>query len=302
MPKKIPVQDRRKWLQDYEKGKSEAAIANNAHRDLKAVKRGIEWARNERDASVARAELLKDALHNHQEKLLAIIDAILSALVLPPPDLPLYREKDGSTVPLNLIGTTVNYHEDKGLVITLSDEDTISWELLRDHLKRDRMWSLINQWKKSMINHIKAGTALKLKTKMLLETKTDCRAVSEPIKSPFLYSQNTVDMVYKVAIERAMGLPSSINLGELLFADPDNKLVKYGPGTLFAENVEDAEKCKAGIIDTLEELQTTLEIKRFKETYENLKVPISKARRAVEEISLLRLVPGRCRVCRRLGI
>jgi len=85
-------------------------------------------------------------------------------------------------------------------------------------------------------------------------------------------------------------------------ADPDRQEVRYGPGTIFAENVNDAEECRANILDAFESLKTVQETKRFQETCENLKASTYKARSPVEEISLLRLVPGRCRVCRRLGI
>jgi len=77
----------------------------------------------------------------------------------------------------------------------------------------------------------------------------------------------------------------------------------FKPGdSWIIENVNDAEKCRANILDAFESLQIVSEIKKLQETYENLKASTYKARRATEEISLLRLVPGRCRVCRRLGI
>lgn len=302
MPKIIPIKDRREWLEDYEQGKSEAAIAGKAHRDLKAVKRGIEWARNERDAATARAGLLKDALSNHQEKLLVIIDGILSALVLPPPDLPLVREKDGLLIPTQLPGTTVSYYEDKGLVITLWNEDTTHWELLREHFTRDRIWALLDQWRKAMVAHIEAGVDLRLKVEMLLQIKTGCKLVSEPIDSPSIYSYNAVDPIYQAIGRSALGFESRINLEERLVAAPDRQEVRYGPGTIFAENVNDTEKCRADILSAFEDLQEVPEVKKLQVTYDNLKASTSKARRAAEEISLLRLVPGRCRVCRRLGI
>ena len=46
MPKKIPIVEKRRWLQDYEQGKSEAAIASQNHRDLRIIKKGIEEAHN----------------------------------------------------------------------------------------------------------------------------------------------------------------------------------------------------------------------------------------------------------------
>lgn len=135
-----------------------------------------------------------------------------------------------------------------------------------------------------------------------MEIKTGCQLVSEPIDSPFIYSYTAVDIIYQATGRSALGCPSGINLEERLVADPDRKEVRYGPATIFAEHVNDAEKCKANILDAFESLQIVSEIKKLQETYDNLKAATYKARRATEEISLLRLVPGRCRVCRRLGI
>jgi len=59
MPKKIPIVDKRGWLQDYEQGKSEAAIASQNHRDLRIIKKGIAEARRERVVNLARADLVK---------------------------------------------------------------------------------------------------------------------------------------------------------------------------------------------------------------------------------------------------
>ena len=86
--KKIPIIEKREWLKLHEAGNSEAFIARKTHHNLRIVKKGIEDARRERDAQLARSELLRDASRRHQDQMLAAINDILGAVQPPPIDLP----------------------------------------------------------------------------------------------------------------------------------------------------------------------------------------------------------------------
>ena len=301
MPKTIPVTEMRQWLKYYEQGRSEASIAKDAKRDVKTVKRGIEHARRERDAAAARTELLKEALHKHQNQLLGIIDNVLAALVMLGPDLALSRERDGSLVPIRLPGAIVSYDKYVGLVLELSDEDTAQWGLLREHLRHDRLWGKIDRWKEKMIAHLKARLALKHKAEFLLYMRTGYKLVETPITPPFLYS-NSANLFYKAALNRALGVPNDTNMEEQIIADADSGEVRYGIGLILAEAPGAVEKCKASILNAYIELLEAGEVQLVAGTYEDLEQSTAGARRSVEEISLLGLVPGQCRVCRRLGM
>ena len=76
MPKKISIIDKREWLRLDEEGKSEAWIAKEKKRNIRTIKKGIEDARRERDAQLARSELLRGALRNHQDHMLALINEL----------------------------------------------------------------------------------------------------------------------------------------------------------------------------------------------------------------------------------
>ena len=301
MPKTIPLTEMRQWLEYYEQGKSEVSIAKDAHRDVKTIKRGIDHARMERDSTAARTELLKEAYHKHQNKLLSIIDNILAALVLPGSDLVFNRERDGSRTPIRLPGATVSYNKERGLVLELYDENTAQWELLREHLKHDRLWGKIYQWKEKMITHLKARLALKLKAVYLLEWKTGYKLTEKPITPPFLYSSST-DLLYKAALNRALEIPEGINIEERVIADTDKGEVRYNIGLVLAEAPGAVEECRANIRNAYVKLLAAGEVKSVAETYRNLEQSTANARRSVEEISLLGLVPSHCRVCQRLGM
>jgi len=85
-------------------------------------------------------------------------------------------------------------------------------------------------------------------------------------------------------------------------ADIDTGQVKYGEGTTLALAPGKEEDCKDNIIDALKELSKTEEIDTVINTYEEHKTSIDRASRAVDEIRMMGLVPGQCRICRRLGM
>jgi len=302
MPKKIPLTEIRQWLENYEQGIPEAQIAKDAKRDVKTVKRGIERAHRERDATAARAELLKEALQKHQNQLLDVIDNVLSALVVPGPDLALNRQRDGSLAPIQLSRATISYDPQKGLVLKLHDENTAQWELLKEHLRHDRLWRMVDRWKEAMIAHIQARTDLKRKTAYTLENTTGYRLVKTPVDPPFLYEDNAVNLLYETALKRALGVQDDVNLEEDIIVDTNSGQVRYHIGLILAEAPGEEEQCKTKILNAFSTIQEAGEIVKVASTHRSLVEPTAKARRAVEEISLLGLVPGYCRVCRRLGI
>lgn len=302
MPKTIPLVEIRKWLEQYEKGKSEAKIAKDAKRDAKTVKRGIERARRERGAATARAELLKEALQKHQNQLLGVVDNVLSALVVPGPDLSLNRQRDGSLSPIKLSGATISYDREKGLVLELRDENTTQWKLLKEHLKRDRLWGMVDRWKEAMIAHTHARIELKLKVEQLLKSITGYKLVDTPTTPPFLYSNYTVNLLYRTVINRALQAVDDVNLEEDITADTSTGEVRYRNSLTLAKAPGEEEHCRKNIISTFIKVQKSGKIDKVANTYNSLNEATVKARRAVEEISLLGFVPGYCRVCRRLGI
>lgn len=302
MPRKIPLTQMREWLKSYEEGKSEASIARDARRDVRTVKRGIEQARREQDVHNARAELLKDALKKHQGDLLGVINGVLSALVVPPHNLQLGQKRHARPTPIPLSGATASHEAGKGWTVVLHVEKTSLWGLLQEHLKRDPLWNTVAAWEKALVAHLQARIALVNKTAALLEQKTGYKLVDKPVDPPFLYLYPTIELFYQVALNKTIGVPDGTNPEGNIVVDTATGEVMHGTGSILANAPGAEEECKANILDAFRDLQASNEAIRVAETYRGVKESTMKARQAVEEISLLGLVPGQCRVCRRLGI
>lgn len=302
MPKKIPLTEIRKWLAEFEDGKSEATIASQAGHSVKTVKRGIEQARMDRDSASARGELIRVALQKHQDDLLAVVNNIVVALEVPPIDLALTRDGTGKLSPLRLPCGTITYDSQQGLLFLFDDETNPEWELLHEHLQRDRMWKLIDQWKGDLLAHIKARLAFQLEIEQRTREKTGYKFQEKAGAPPFLYSSSVTGILYQSALDKVLGAKFTDKPGDALVADTGRGVVRWGVGTLVAEAPSAEEKCKADILSAYEKVVNSDKAKSVKETYEQLEAMTLKARRAVQELSLLRLIPGQCRVCRRLGI
>jgi hypothetical protein len=305
MPKKIPIAEKREWLELYEKGQSEAAIATAKNRDLNVIKRGIQEARNERNLSLAQAGMLKDALRQHQDKLLAVMQAILGAVIMPSSDLELPRKLGDAANPIILPGARIEYDPQVGLFITLKDESNVHWQLLKEHLRRDRLWGKLEQWKKVMIDHLRARIDLRLKAKTLLEGSTALRVLDVIDNAPgndFLYFA-AVDLFYRIILKEAIQAPNreSFNEGMVLISEP---YIKYEQGAIPLAHCSKShhKACRANIIDAFKKFEKSTEVGKIKATYKELSDITDKARKIAEEINLLGLIPGQCRVCRRLGM
>ena len=299
MPKSFSSVDKKKWLELYDSGNTEASIAKNMKCDIRTIKKGIEEARRERDARFARAELVKDALGNHQKDLLAIIDGLLATLTTPPVNL--RGERDASPLPIDLPGASATYEADKGWTVVLNEETTTLWELLRDHLKRDPMWSAIEKWKRTLVSHIEAVMALRREIGTILEEDTGLKLLEKPTKPPFLYYDNTVGLLYGEALSPRREVPERTEWEGRIVADAATGTVKHG-GAILAEAPGREEKTRKNILKAFRRVQESAETTRVQETLREAKESAAKARRPVEEILLLGMVPGRCRVCQRLGV
>ena len=304
MPRKISIIKKREWLQAYEEGKSEASIAREEHCDVRTLKKGIQEARLERDATLARADLIKEALRSHNESLLELIREILTVVKPPGSNQAIPWKREDLPSLIRIEGGSVQYEswpEPKVMGVTLDAEDKMEWGLLEEHLKLDRSWHLLGLWKKALATHLEARIAMKRKLANLLQEKTEYQLVDPPISGPFLYS-SSVDFLFQKVTQRLLQLADTSDLNNNIIADTGKGDVRYGTSTILTHALGKEEACRQHILEALDELLSSNEAKSVIDTYLVVEDLTTKARRATEEIRMLRLVPGQCRICRRLGM
>ena len=303
MSRKISIAIKKQWLQEFDEGKSHISIATKHKRDVRTIKKGIEEARRERDATLARADLLKEALHRHNKELLNLLEQ-LAILLQPLPAsqaIPWRKFDEGSLALLGVKAQYETWNDARVWNISLDIEPDARWQLLLEHLKQDPLPKALSLWRKTLSSHIEARINVKQKLAELLETKTGYQLEDELAGDRCIVA-SAVDHLFHYLL---MDLPRPVNVARLvnnIAADSNTGQVKYGAGTTLALARGEEEDCKNNIIDALKELSRTEEIDTLIETCETHKTSIDKASKAVEEIRMMGLVPGQCRICRRLGI
>jgi hypothetical protein len=304
MPKKYKPEQKRKWVQYREQGKSDRWIANYFKCDVRTVVKGIDEAIREREAGAARIQLMKDKIGEHQMALVVVLDGIVSMLELPPYNLEIRKEPNGHVAPIPLSGALVKPSEGNELFLVIHEEDSLKWELLKEHLKGDKLWRMINRWRGPFLEHIKARVALLDAAQGLLEKETGLKLIKSAKEVPDkggLFPV-AVKVFYELAICQALGIKNETNLEERLIGTPDG-YVRSGPGgSEYAYAPRFQDECKEKILVALNKLHNSQEKKQVISSYIEAGKITEETKRVAEEISLMRWLPGRCRVCKRMGV
>ena len=305
MPRKFSSADKNKWLELFDKGKSEKQIAKeNAHCDTRTVKKGIDQARRVRVAHIAQIELVKDALRNHQNDLLRTMEGIRAEVQVPPPDLVIPWELEKNPSPAPVAGVTVRFTPKEGPTVAFQSDDSIMWELLGEHLKRTRTWTVLGQWRKAFSDHILARVMVKRTAVMLLKEKTGLELFDlPPEQGSYLMSAFAVPLLYDAALHAALGIDDGKDLEHEIMVYSENGEVIYRYSNMQIAHVPGREEeCRQQILDALSEIQTSTEAKEVASTYAKVVQLTERTRRSIEEMTLVGLIPGQCRACRSLGL
>lgn len=304
MPRKFSITKKREWLEAYERGTPETAIAGTDHCDVRTIKKGIDEARRERDASLARADLLKEALRKHNESLIDMVRKMLPTLTVPPVSQPIPWEEEPLHGFIIINGGKAQYEtwpEIKVLDITLDVESGRVWELLQEHIKRDPFGDAVNRWKRAISSHLEARMATKIKLADLLQARTGYELAEKRTDTPFL-DLNSVTFLFQSVIEGLLGQVDAHKLEDEIVADVSKAKVKFSGGGTVAYAPAREEQCRKDIINALKAVKESAEAKNAIDTFKTVERLATKANRSGEEICLLGILPGQCQICRRLGM
>jgi hypothetical protein len=306
MPKKISIIEKRKWLEEYESGKSESEIASGKSRDTRTVKKALDDARRDRDARYARSELMKEALRNHQDALKKELMGLIRSLESHRDDFVPLSWNQG----VKSIFTWAGRVEDLGYIPGISAgrrsstvrATSTAVDLLRQHLKDDKSRRILVQWEKACITHIAARVSLQKKVIAMLRQKTGYGVFDRPPESPpYLFSYTAGSILYHDIIGLALDLHTKSDLEKDTVTDSRDGTVTYH-NSILARAPGDESSCRDRIFEAHRELLKSEECRLVGSSYRELDKAAVKARQAAEDIVLLGYIPGQCRVCRRLGM
>lgn len=297
MSRKISIQEKKKWLEMFELGKTENQIAREVKRDLRTIVNGLQEASRDRHLANAESEMLRKALFNHQDKLINLLTSISNMLVLPPSNMVLREDENGLLLPEPLPGLLIEQTTEKQINLRIHDEDKLEWELLVEHLKADKLWGYIKKWRPTLAEHIYARCQFKKEIKSSLENETGLKFRGKSGDQPEYLLPAIVDLLYGVTTNRILGIKDGSDLEHNILTD-EKGFIRYGSELA---RCKDAAKCRDKIMSVIGALPNTSTAIAVKNTFSDLTAITKSARRQVDEILLLGMVTGKCRVCTRLG-
>lgn len=301
MSRKISLKDKKEWLSMFEEGKTEAQIARILKRDPRTITKGIEEAIKDRRLTHAEDDLLRDALRGHQEQLQGVLEGIRSIFAMPSSSLELLEDESGIPAPISISSALVKFKSNDFVLIEITNENDLKWELLHEHLKQDHLWDSINQWRTALIDYFCSIWQFKKMIRNRLEEATGIKLVIHPGSKVAEYLlPEGINLIFEVKMKEILNPPDQTNLEDTVFAG-DDKFLRNGVGGARYVYCETKTEYKNKFIEVLSAFSSLPEANEMKSIHERLAWISQKAKREVEEIQLLNLVQGRCRVCRRLG-
>jgi len=300
MSRKISIRDKKKWLEMFEAGRTEAQIARVLKRDPRTVARGIEEAIKARRITNIDDDMIRKALFDHQAQLRDILKEIASILVMPPNKLELREEKDSTLADIPISGGLIKTISEDQMILETAVEKKLEWELLQEHLKQDKIWDYLKQWRSAVLDYVMAEWQFKKAIKKYLENEGLELKQKRTDEETAYFLPLLVELFHKVAVNKVLNIPDETNLEKGIVAGDDD-FIRHGPGGPELAHCKNAAERRDKIVSVFTSLSQTPEAFQIKQTHGELAEITKTAKRDIDELLLLNLVTGKCRVCRRLG-
>jgi len=304
MPKPIPLTAKQQWLQEYQEGKSEFTISKKYHRDVRTIRKGIEDVIHDQEIHQARVNFLTERLNRHQDSLLNELKTIKESTKTPEMGYaPLSWNDDENSVfsyvipreQVNPPVDTVKKKREKG------NSAMTARSLIEEHLGSDMLIKSLRSYEVAYENNFKNRKALQKTILNTLGKVTKLKVADKNIKAPYVCSYTTGDFLYQKLIHSAASGGNGDEFCREIKADVENGNVTYRRNTLIeAPGME--ELYRKRLCRTFVELQHSIELIRVINTQKALEAAVTQLHQAIEEVLLLGMVTGKCRVCRRLGM
>ena len=304
MPRTYAQARKEKWLQELAQGKSSKQIAKEAGCDERTIKRAVREIRSKSAAQEALTQLYQEALRSHMHGMNAILGAILRDLQLPEPYL---TEIAWSQIksPQSLSHHDREFSEVESRASGAAGDPFSDSALLAEHLRNSKAWRALGDWQRSLKKHRLACGRLQIKTLRILAEKTGIRHYSEggTTTGPLLHAEITGDLLCRTVVQYLLTGKDTLKPEEMRI-DPQLGTVSYRNG-LLAEGLQEeasASKCQKNILNSLEALKESPEVREMLALFQQLEKTLPKAGSELRAIHTLGVIPGQCRVCRQFGL
>lgn len=339
--KRIAAVQKRNWLRRHEEGEPQEEIATKDGVNRRTVREGIERARQERDFEAAQREQLRDALRAHQEDLLHLLKQIrlvVQVLEIAPSGLLTTRdfgledlepppERDNAfDVPFYVGGTEPTWERISAdpaafylkrtvggpTEVAITDEGGRLWISLREHIGgKDPLWRHVAEWRQALLADAQARASLNREIAKQAQKLFGMKMRMVPGNGPRL-TPALAWFVRSWTTRRALGVANP-NLKDVVKPVANRIEADYGGFTVALVDLaldgamaEDTVKMKVldaakALARLIESIAARSETARAAEAYRDVETRTKRVWDDTEGYLLLHHVPGRCKLCKRLG-
>lgn len=302
---RIYPDERRRWLEQYEGGKSLSALAKGTGRNIRTITTHVQRASEDRERAMARTDLYRQAVTKHNGDLLTALAGVRDSLVAPRPELlTLFAHflwNKGAMLP-----PVLEFRDDAFRVaLVRGDEDQARLlELARDHLRRDRdLWNGLDEWQRVLKKYadgcLELGRRVGTEASEKLDVELTPRERGATGAEEGLH-EGFVSWPCRLSIETMLGDVIGDQVDELKVTDSQ---LRYG-GDVIA-TLSSPEKLSAArqyFPELIGKLPQDQGVRKIAEMRRQLVDRAQGLRRIIGDVLLIGLVPGRCSVCKRVGL
>ena len=281
MPKVYSLEEKNQWLTLSDQGKTEDEIKKSSedwnNLDNRTLRNGIAEARAVQERGYVKQQMLLNAFEKHNEDLRNVLTNIGKVVVVPPHDLKITWGNDIWKHPVILSGGAVMIvNLDGNPTMSIEAESGLIGQMLREHIKHDSLWAALRMWKSATVKHLYARKMLMqtLETAIIQEAGLADSITEIDGQSPELVVK--LRGRYQSWMQEIMGRTDTIFRKDEVYPTPDSSEQAI-------EQIDASHEC-TDVLDTLIELQ----------------VITNKVQKKIEEWSFVGLIPGECRICKKL--
>ncbi len=305
MPKTFPNARKERWLAQYSQGKTIKQIAAKAECDMRTVKRAIEEMRGRRAAQEAMAQLYREALLSHIDRLNSALDSIIDGLRMPDP---YFTELAWTQLCATAVASreTAEAEKDGGDGRERGDDVLSYGALLAEHLKNSKAWRALGECNRSLKRHRTACGKLQEQALSLLKQLTGLKAREEGrvASGSFFHGENTGDLLCRTVVKQLCGGPTIETVTNKVSIDIDRGVLLYG-GMVLAEGIKESQalsQCRDSIVKAFGALAESPQAMQLLKDFRQVEKVLPVARNELRAVRLLGVLPGQCRVCRQFGL
>ena len=312
--KRIYRDERRRWLEEHERGKPLTTIANETGRNIRTINKHVQLAADERDRALAKTELYRQVMTKHNDDLVGVLGGIRDCLHVPNDEELTILADFAGRLPDALGGgyRPPGVRKFRALFARKrehridSDEPQPEsgrlLELAREHLSQDKLWSLLDSWGETLVEYSGQCYDLGKRVGSMVSRRLDvkpvpgtggARGVAEGIHEGYF------SWACRLGIEAWIADRPTLDTDQLKVVD---QRLLYGGTTLATSPSHDRLDAARDLFVELTDLVTRHDsvrtVVRLKKELDNGARPIT---RLITDIVLLGMVTGQCSVCSRLG-